>query len=159
MNELEILHNKIRACTRYELHAGCKRPVPGDGPSDPVGVLVGEAPGYWEDKRGKPFVGDSGKELDNYLKQFTKVPRELWYITNVVKCRPPNNREPKPEEIEACLPWLMEELFLLEPRIIGLLGGTAVGTLLTQEGVDLETYHGIPYRDEQGGLCGDEGYP
>lgn len=143
MTELERIQNRVLSCTRCPLHKGCKRPVPGKGPTDPAAVLIGEAPGYFEDKKGEPFVGNAGKELDNYLSRFTKANRDLFYVTNVVKCRPPNNRTPTAEEIEACLPHLMDELFAIEPHVIGLLGGTAA-TALLGDSVDLEMDHGIP---------------
>ena len=105
------------------------RPVMGDGPADAKVVFLGEAPGRFEEKEGKPFVGLAGKFLTKQLHQVGLDRKEV-YITNIVKCRPPDNRKPKPEEVEECLPILEEELRLIRPKVVVLLGDTAVKALL-----------------------------
>lgn len=133
-------------CTNCNLHKTCKQPVSGDGPTDTGLMLVGEGPGEEEDITGRPFVGKAGRELDGqYLMRFARVLRHEWYVTNVVKCRPPGNREPKPEETAICGRHLLKELILVQPRIIGALGHAASSFLLGSD-VDMELLHGIPQR-------------
>jgi uracil-DNA glycosylase family 4 len=118
----------------------------GDGPVDTGLVLLGEAPGEEEDASGLPFVGKAGREVDNqYLLRFTRVLRHEWYVTNVVKCRPPGNRTPKADEIAMCSRHLQCELDTIRPRVIGALGKTASSYLLGSD-VDMEMLHGIPQR-------------
>ena len=97
------------------------QPVPGNGSADTKIVFIGEAPGKSEDKEGIPFIGAAGKFLSEMLGEI-KLKREDVYITNIVKYRPPNNRDPEPDEKAACAPWLYEELNLIEPQLIIFLG-------------------------------------
>jgi len=118
--------------------------VHGNGPKHALAFLVGEAPGKEEDRAGEPFVGKAGKELDGqYLHHFAGIPRNACYVTNLVKCRPPRNRDPKPEEISACGKWLEKELDRIEPSVIVTLGRYSLAWFLGEE-ADLSVIHGIP---------------
>lgn len=110
------------------MRAGCTQVVVSRGAVAPI-VLVGEAPGADEDARGKPFVGRAGQLLDRMLKEAGFEPERL-YITNAVKCRPPNNRKPTPEEMAACRPYLMAQLAAIRPAIVVALGATAIESML-----------------------------
>ncbi len=136
---------KSRTCNMEScpLHGG--RPVWGAGSSSPICMLIGEAPGPDEDTYGTPFCGKSGQELTMYLKQFTKVSRERCYITNLVKCRPPNNRDPHVDEIAACEDYLTIEIAEKNPSVIGTVGRVATQWLLEIK-VTMERVHGIPFR-------------
>ncbi|HEU4797990.1 MAG TPA: uracil-DNA glycosylase, partial [bacterium] len=112
---LEALHKEIRRCQRCPLWATRTQAVPGVGPADARVMLVGEAPGRQEDLQGEPFVGTAGRFLDTLLSS-VGLTRDDVYIANVVKCRPPGNRDPMPEEIETCRPYLEAQLEFLDPR-------------------------------------------
>ena len=103
--------------------------VPGEGPLDPVVLFVGEGPGAEEDRTGRPFVGAAGRYLDTWIPPIG-LKREQCFIANCVKCRPPQNREPHPDEIGACLPYLERQILALKPRVICCLGRIAAQTLL-----------------------------
>jgi len=130
--ELEIIHSQILACTKCELHEGRKNAVPGEGPADAKIVFLGEGPGQNEDEQGKPFVGAAGKLLTELLESIG-LSRSDVFITNIVKCRPPSNRAPRKFEIEACNPYLKEQIRLVNPRIVCALGTPAITTLLGEE--------------------------
>jgi len=134
---LEDLAARIRACTLCRLHEGRTHAVPGDGPRDAKLFLVGEAPGRREDEQGRPFVGASGKVLDAALERAGLARRDV-FITNVVKCRPPENRKPRADEITACRPYLVAQVRAVRPSVIVGLGDTAVSGLLGPS-VDLAT--------------------
>lgn len=119
--ELEQLDAEVRACTRCPLYQGTKHGVPGEGPLDARIMLVGEAPGQREDQQGRPFVGPSGQWL-NELLGMAGLKREDVYITNIVKHRPPNNRDPLPDEIAACQIYLERQLEIINPEIVITLG-------------------------------------
>ena len=121
---LEDIAEQIRKCKRCELYRTRKNPVPGEGNPNAKIVLVGEAPGYNEDLQGKPFVGRAGKLLDEFL-EFAGLKRTEIFITNVVKCRPPNNRTPTLDEIKACSPYLDQQLKILKPKLVIALGNVA----------------------------------
>lgn len=106
--------------------------VPGDGPPDALVVIVGEGPGRNEDLQGRPFVGAAGRQLDGLLKD-AGLSREEAYITNVVKCRPPDNRRPMVGEADACAPYLERQLSLIRPRVVVLLGDSAMKRFLPEE--------------------------
>ena len=123
--------------------------VPGDGNPHARLVLIGEGPGATEDAQGKPFVGQAGNLLNGILEAI-EVPRDSVYITNIVKCRPPQNRKPLPDEIAACIPYLHRQLEIIRPKVILAMGGTAGESML---GVrkslgelrnKVHTYNGIP---------------
>jgi len=121
---------QIRSCTRCPLHMYRKNPVPGEGPLD---ARV-EAPGRKEDEQGRPFVGMAGKLL-NTLLGIAGLRREEVYITNVVKCRPPGNRDPRPEEIAACNPYLQAQINIIRPQILVALGRISGKTLFEAAGL------------------------
>jgi len=118
---LEEIEKEIRSCKRCELWKTKTNYVPGEGNPNAKIVFVGEAPGREEDKQGRPFVGNAGKYLTEVLKKMG-VDRKDVFITNVLKCRPPKNRDPKPEEIEACKPFLIKQLDAIKPDLIVCLG-------------------------------------
>ncbi len=121
MSELEALAAEINRCTRCPLHHGRTRAVPGEGPQNALVMFIGEAPGFHEDQQGRPFVGAAGKFLDELLESIG-MKREEVFIANVIKCRPPGNRDPLPEEIEACRPFLDRQLELVRPKLVVTLG-------------------------------------
>lgn len=121
MSELETLAAEVAECTRCLLHRGRTRSVPGEGPGDAGIMFIGEAPGFHEDQQGRPFVGAAGKFLEELLESIG-LKREDVFITNVIKCRPPGNRDPLPEEIEACKPYLDRQIELLQPELVVTLG-------------------------------------
>jgi len=101
---MEKVAGEVRACTKCGLWKSRSKAVPGEGNVDAAVLFVGEAPGYWEDLKGRPFVGAAGKLLDSLLLSIGLL-RNNVFITNVVKCRPPENRDPSPIEVEACTPF------------------------------------------------------
>ena len=119
--KLKTINEKWFAGCTCELRKTATQPVPGDGNPDARVVFIGEAPGKNEDIEGVPFVGAAGKFLAEMLEGI-KMKREDIYITNIVKYRPPNNRDPEPEEKDACKEWLYEELNLIQPELIVFLG-------------------------------------
>jgi len=123
--KLESLHKKWANECQCELKKTATQAVPGDGSAEAEIVFIGEAPGRSEDRLGRPFVGAAGKFLDEMLAEI-KLKREDVYITNIVKYRPPNNRDPNPEEKSACREWLLEELKIISPKLIIFLGRHAM---------------------------------
>ena len=130
---LERLHRAVLVCTRCGLGSTRTNAVPGTGPCPAEIMIVGEAPGFNEDAQGKPFVGQAGKLLDTLLAGIG-LRREDVYITNVLKCRPPQNRDPMPNEVEACAPYLNWQLKLVEPKVVIVLGRHALERLLPGHG-------------------------
>ena len=133
LEALRRLHGQIRACTACGLHATRTQAVPGAGPSTAPIMIVGEAPGVNEDLQGRPFVGAAGKLLDTLLAGIG-LDRGAVFITNVLKCRPPQNRDPMPSEAETCDPYLREQMRLIEPRVVLVLGRHALERLLPGHG-------------------------
>lgn len=131
-NPLDNFHKELRKCTRCGLTDKCKQKVPGKGDIDAKLMLVGEAPGKEEDKKGEPFVGRSGQLLDKILAAIDLTRQEV-FISNIVKCRPPGNRNPHKEEIRECLSHLEQEIAIVDPGIIVALGLIAANTLLGTE--------------------------
>lgn len=121
MSELEQVYGEIRTCFKCRLAESRTSAVPGDGPADARILFIGEAPGFHEDRQGLPFVGAAGQLLNELLDKIG-LKREQVYITNVVKCRPPANRDPQPDEIAACRPYLDQQIALIRPRLIVTLG-------------------------------------
>ena len=119
----------VRVCTRCPLHGTRTNAVPGEGAAAGLLLFIREAPGRDEDAAGRPFVGRAGRILDSVLAA-AGVPRDSIFITNLVKCRPPGNRKPRRSEIEACRPYLLEEIAAVHPRTIVTLGATALQGLL-----------------------------
>src|SRR3712207_2443033 len=112
---------EVNRCTACELHKGRTRAVPGEGPANADIMFIGEAPGRNEDQQGRPFVGQAGKLLEELLAEIGLTRDDVW-IGNVVKCRPPQNRDPRPEEIAACSVYLERQIALLQPKLIATLG-------------------------------------
>jgi len=126
---LEAIGSEVRACTRCRLHAGRTSAVPGEGHADTEVVFVGEGPGMNEDRQGRPFVGRAGDLLVRFLATIGWTRDEV-FITNVVKCRPPDNRDPEPDEIAACLPYLERQLGIIDPALIVTLGRHSMGRFI-----------------------------
>ena len=129
MSELDDIRNRVVSCVNCDLSKTRTNAVPGIGNVKSDVIFVGEAPGRNEDLQGKPFVGTAGQILSEAL-EFAGFTRDQVYITNVVKCRPPNNRQPITEERNACRQYLSEELNIIHPKIICILGNTAYSSLL-----------------------------
>jgi uracil-DNA glycosylase len=119
--ELQQLDAVIRQCPLCDLSTTRTKAVPGDGPADAELMFVGEGPGFHEDRQGRPFVGAAGQFLDQMLASIGLERRQV-FVTNVVKCRPPNNRDPLPAEISACAPYLDKQIALIDPLVIVTLG-------------------------------------
>jgi DNA polymerase len=128
--DLEQLRVTASTCVKCPLSAGRTQVVFGVGAPDADLLFVGEGPGREEDLAGEPFVGRSGKLLDRLMFEEIGLTRDRCYIANVVKCRPPNNRDPAPEEIEACRPYLEEQITLIDPAVVITLGNFATRLLL-----------------------------
>jgi len=126
---LEAVGSEVRACTRCRLHVGRTSAVPGEGHADTEVVFVGEGPGMNEDRQGRPFVGRAGDLLVRFLATIGWTRDEV-FITNVVKCRPPDNRDPEPDEIAACLPYLERQLGIIDPALIVTLGRHSMGRFI-----------------------------
>jgi DNA polymerase len=129
---LEAIAAEVRVCTRCRLHETRTMAVPGEGSPDTEVVFVGEGPGYNEDRQGRPFVGRAGALLGKFLTTLGWQ-REDVFITNIVKCRPPDNRDPEPDEIAACAPYLRRQLEILDPAVIVTLGRHSLGRFMPGE--------------------------
>ena len=121
MNSLEEIAELVRSCTDCPLSEGRTKAVPGEGANDARVIFIGEAPGYQEDQHGRPFVGPAGRFLDELLASIG-LKREDVFIANMIKCRPPNNRDPLPTEVAACTKYLDRQIELLQPDLIVTLG-------------------------------------
>jgi DNA polymerase len=130
---------EVTICTRCELHRTRKQAVPGEGPADSEIMLIGEGPGFHENEQGRPFVGAAGKFLEELLAQAGLKRSDVW-IGNVVKCRPPGNRDPQPEELAACDEYLERQINAINPKIIITLGRFSMGKYLT--GAKISAVHG-----------------
>jgi len=131
--------NEVSACTKCTLHESRKRSVPGDGPANAEIMFIGEGPGFHENEQGHPFVGASGKFLDQLLAQ-AGVTRSDVFIANVVKCRPPGNRDPLPDELAACDLYLEAQIKAINPSIIVTLGRFSMNKFFP--GAKISTVHG-----------------
>jgi len=136
---LEQMDEACRACTLCPLRKGATQVVPGEGNPHSEIMFIGEGPGATEDKLGRPFVGAAGKFLDELLKSID-LKREDVFIANMVKCRPPQNREPLPSEKETCKPWLDEQIRLINPQVFVPLGRHALGKFLPE--ISISSAHG-----------------
>ncbi|HEU4632214.1 MAG TPA: uracil-DNA glycosylase [Gemmatimonadaceae bacterium] len=149
LKSLEAIAAAVEKCTRCPLYATATHGVPGEGNPDADLVCVGEAPGANEDQTGRPFVGQAGQLLTKILAAI-KLSREDVFICNVLKHRPPGNRNPAPDEVEACSPYLLRQLELVKPKVIVAFGTFAAQTLLeTKTPIGklrgrVHLYHGVP---------------
>jgi uracil-DNA glycosylase len=131
--------NEVSVCTKCALHEGRKKSVPGEGPANAEIMFIGEGPGFHENEQGRPFVGAAGKFLDQLLAQ-AGVTRADVFIANVVKCRPPGNRDPLPEELAACDTYLEAQIKAINPSIIVTLGRFSMGKFVS--GAKISAIHG-----------------
>ena len=131
-NALHTFHEAIKDCQKCALATGRTQVVFGSGNPEADIMFVGEAPGYYEDKEGRPFVGAAGKLLDCLL-QAIGLQRSEIFIANILKCRPPQNRDPLPGEVEACKPYLFRQIELIKPRVICTMGNFATQLLLEKK--------------------------
>ena len=144
------LKEKVASCTDCKLRAGCTQTVFGVGDEKADWMLVGEAPGAEEDRLGEPFVGQAGKLLDNMLAAVELSRGNNVYIANVLKCRPPGNRNPEPDEVAKCSPHLLRQIGLIQPKLILAMGRFAAQTLLGTDATiaslrgRLHQYAGVP---------------
>ena len=141
---------KVAGCTDCKLRPGCTQTVFGVGDEKAQWMLVGEAPGSEEDRLGEPFVGQAGKLLDNMLASISLARGRNVYIANVLKCRPPANRDPEPDEVAACSPHLLRQIVLIKPKLILAMGRFAAQTLLHTDATiaslrgKIHEYAGVP---------------
>jgi DNA polymerase len=131
------LNNEIRNCQHCRLWQNATNPVPGEGTFEARLMLIGEAPGYWEDMKGRPFVGAAGRVLTELLSQIN-LSRDQVFIGNIVKHRPPNNRAPRVDEVLACAPYLDKQIKIINPYIIVTLGRHATKYLLSKESIQVD---------------------
>jgi DNA polymerase len=129
MRTLQEAAHEASTCTKCRLAGGRTQVVYGTGNADANLMFIGEGPGYYEDKQGEPFVGAAGQLLNRMLEEIGVLRADV-YIANVIKCRPPGNRDPMPEEVDACTPWLQEQIALIDPRVIVTLGNFATRFML-----------------------------
>lgn len=139
---LNEITSQAAVCTRCQLHYSRKKAVPGEGPANAEVMLIGEGPGFYENEQGRPFVGAAGKYLDELLGK-GGVKREEVFITNVVKCRPPGNRDPQPEELAACSDYLDRQIEAINPRVVVTLGRYSMAKFLPN--VRISDVHGQPF--------------
>ena len=142
--ELKRIREKIGDCTRCKLHAGRTNLVFGVGNPKADLMFVGEAPGRDEDIKGEPFVGRAGQLLTKIIEAID-LDRDDVYIANVIKCRPPQNRNPEPDEVETCEPFLFSQIDAIQPRVIVALGAFAVRTLLRDDKTPISKLRGQQY--------------
>ena len=142
---LGLIAKQVSMCKDCGLCKGRTNGVPGEGNPDADIVFIGEGPGFYEDQQGRPFVGASGKFLDELLAGIGLDRRKV-FICNVVKCRPPQNRDPQPDEIEACKKYLDEQLSVIEPKVIVTLGRHSMQRYFPGEGIG--KIHGQPRRKD-----------
>ena len=134
MSALTELYREIENCRECELARHRTKVVPGEGPEDAELLFIGEAPGWYEDQQGRPFVGPAGAFLNQLLASIA-LTREQVYIANVIKCRPPGNRDPLPAEIQACCKWLDRQIEIIRPRMIITLGRYSLARYFPNESI------------------------
>lgn len=147
--QLEKLNIRMKECSQCILRATCQQVVPGDGSAEAKIMFIGEGPGQKEDETGIPFVGAAGKFLDEMLATI-KLKRETIYIANVVKCRPPANRDPLPDEVATCWPWLLQQIKIIQPKLVVTLGRHSMERFLP--GYKISEMHGKAMRRDIQGL-------
>ncbi|MBU0647682.1 uracil-DNA glycosylase [Patescibacteria group bacterium] len=143
VSDLETIHRKVKTCALCPLSQTRTHAVPGAGNPNSEIVFVGEGPGKNEDLQGLPFVGAAGKYLEQLLESIN-LTRDDVFITNIVKCRPPNNRDPLPDEVSTCAPYLTRQLEIMQPKLIVTLGRHAMNFFLSN--LRISTAHGQPKR-------------
>lgn len=131
------LINSVKNCQRCRLWKNTTNPVPGEGTYEARLMLIGEAPGYWEDVKGRPFVGAAGRILTELLNQIN-LSRDQVFIGNIVKHRPPNNRAPRIDEVMACAPYLDKQILIINPQVIVTLGRHSTKYLLSKENIHVD---------------------
>lgn len=141
--ELKQIAKEVSVCTRCALHHSRKRAVPGEGPVNAQVMFIGEGPGFHENEQGRPFVGAAGKFLDELLASIN-MKRSDVFIGNVVKCRPPGNRDPLPEELEACREYLERQIQAINPRVIVTLGRYSMAHFLPN--AKISSVHGQAFK-------------
>ena len=145
MSALSELYKEIVVCQRCNLAKQRTKAVPGEGPENAEIMFIGEAPGWHEDQQGRPFVGPAGKYLEQLLASIN-LKREQVYITNVIKSRPPSNRDPLPTEIQSCRQWLNQQIELIHPRMIVTLGRYSMAMFFP--GKSISKIHGTAQRQD-----------
>lgn len=138
--KLEEIAKEIENCQRCPLYKGATNSVPGEGNPDAKIFFAGEAPGYWEDQQGRPFVGQAGKLLDKLIESIG-LKREGVWIGNCLKCRPPGNREPLPSEVEVCKDYFFRQLEIIKPKIIATISRFALNLFLPEAKISRD--HGV----------------
>jgi uracil-DNA glycosylase family 4 len=141
--ELELIAAQVSTCQKCPLAKGRIKAVPGEGPADAAVMLIGEGPGYHENQQGRPFVGPAGQFLAELL-AVAGLERADVFITNVVKCRPPGNRDPQPEEIAACSDYLSRQTAMIRPRVVVTLGRYSLSRFLPASRIS--AVHGQPHK-------------
>lgn len=147
--DLDNVHRQILSCTKCSLHRSKKNYVVGEGSTTPEIMFIGEGPGESEDEIGRPFVGRAGQLLDRMISRMG-YSRQAVFIGNIVKCRPPGNRDPQEEEVNACLPYLKKQIEILQPKVLVCLGRIALNNMMggeysiTKVRGQLFQYEGIP---------------
>jgi uracil-DNA glycosylase family 4 len=141
--ELERVAQEVSVCTQCMLHHSRKQAVPGEGPANAEIMFIGEGPGFHENEQGRPFVGAAGKFLEELL-ALIHMKRTQVFITNVVKCRPPGNRDPLPEELSACRPYLERQIQAINPKVIVTLGRFSMANFLPN--AKISSIHGQAIR-------------
>ena len=139
---MEKLKQRITTCIRCPLHSSRNKAIFGEGNQKAEIFLVGEAPGADEDREGRPFIGKSGQLLEKILSACGFTRQQHVFISNIVRCRPPNNRVPTNTEVETCIPYLLEQINLVDPRIVITLGATATKKLLREESTKITAVRG-----------------
>ncbi|MBI2980103.1 MAG: uracil-DNA glycosylase [Chloroflexi bacterium] len=145
MSALSELYQEIAVCRRCDLFKSRTKAVPGEGSENAEIMFIGEAPGWHEDQQGRPFVGPAGQYLDELL-ALINLKREQVYIANVIKSRPPGNRDPLPTEIAACHPWLDRQIEIIQPKMIVTLGRYSMAKFFP--GKSISKIHGTAQRQD-----------
>lgn len=146
LSELTELYAEVVGCEKCPLAQGRTNAVPGEGPENAQILFIGEAPGFHENRLGRPFVGAAGQFLEELLASI-HMRRDDVYICNVIKCRPPNNREPLPNEIEACAAFLDRQIKIIKPRLIVTLGRYSMAKFLPK--ASISRVHGVPVENRR----------
>jgi len=134
LTDLQQIVEEVRSCTKCALHQGRTNAVPGEGTGKASIMFIGEGPGFYEDRQGRPFVGPAGKFLEQLLTSINMKRTDV-YLANMVKCRPINNRDPLPTEIQECAPYLDRQIEIVNPKIIVTLGRHALSKFFPKESI------------------------